>query len=120
MSVFLFIVAYISLNIISSVLYVGLLLLFFRAMKRIFNMNEDKWSALFKYRKGKGLYFIMIFPILLMIATMYPVSISLFKLINFEHAVLGYLAVILLPTFILIFNLPKLKNSIGKNYEESH
>lgn len=53
-------------------------------------MNEEKWSAFFKYRNGKGLYSIMVFPYLLMISIMYPVTMFGFDLINFDYRVLGY------------------------------
>lgn len=120
MEIFLFIVSYIVLDVIGSLLYVGLLLLLFLAMKRIFIMNEEKWSSLFKYGNGKGLYFIMVFPYLLMIAIMFPVTMFGFELINFDYRVLGYIAVIMLPTLILFFKLPKLKKSIVNKYEESY
>lgn len=120
MKIFLFVVSYIVLDVISSLLYVGLLLLVFMTMKSIFNMNEEKWSALFKYRKGKGLYSIMVFPYLIMIAIMFPVTMFAFELINFDYKVLGYIAVIMLPTLILFSKLPKLKKSIVNKYEESY
>lgn len=74
----------------------------------------------FKYRKGKGLYSIMVFPYLLMIAIMFPVSMLGFELINFDYRILGYIAVIMLPTLILLLNLPKLKESIVNKYAESY
>lgn len=120
MGIFLSVFSYIVLNVISSLIYVGLLLLLFITMKNIFNMNEEKWSTLFKYRNGKGLYFIMVFPYLLMIAIMFPVSMFGLELINFEYRVLGYVAVIMLPTLILFLKLPKLKESIVNKYEESY
>ncbi|MEK5522893.1 hypothetical protein [Heyndrickxia sp. FSL W8-0423] len=90
MKIFLLIVSYIVLDVISSLIYVGLLLLLFITMKKVFNMNEEKWSAFFKYRNGKGLYSIMVFPYLLMISIMYPVTMFGFDLINFDYRVLGY------------------------------
>lgn len=120
MKIFSFAVSYIVLDVISSLLYVGLLLLLFKTMKQVFNMNEEKWSALFKYKKGKGLYSIMVFPFLLMIAIMFPVTMLVFGLINFDYKILGYIAVIMLPTLILFKNLPKLKDSIVNKYEESY
>ncbi len=109
MGIILFVVSYIFLNIVSSALYVGFLLLMFRVMKKTFTMNEEKWTGLFKYKEGLGLRFMMIFPFLITIAVMFPVTIYSLNLINFEYTVLGYLAVIMLPATILIFNLPKLK-----------
>lgn len=120
MKLFLFVVSYIVLDVISSLLYVGLLLLLFITMKKVFNMNEQKWSTLFKYRKGKGLYSIMVFQYLLMIAIMFPVTMFGFELINFDYRVLGYIAVIMLPTLILFLKLPKLKESIVNKYEEGY
>lgn len=83
-------------------------------------MDEEKWSTLFEYRKGKGLYSIMIFPYLLMIIVMYPVTLFGFELINFEYKILGYIAVILLPTLLMFLTLPKLKKDIVNKYVESY
>ncbi|PID20105.1 hypothetical protein CSV61_16425 [Sporosarcina sp. P3] len=117
---FVFVVSYIVLNVISSLLYVGLLLLLFITMKKIFNMNEEKWSILFKYGKGKGLYSLMMIPYLLMIIVMFPVTMLGFELINFDYRVLGYIAVILLPTLLMFLTLPKLKKDIVNKYIESY
>lgn len=43
-----------------------------------------------------------------------------FELINFDYRILGYIAVIMLPTLILLLNLPKLKESIVNKYAESY
>ncbi|PTY82506.1 hypothetical protein, partial [Heyndrickxia sporothermodurans] len=61
---------------------------------------------------------IMVFPYLLMISIMYPVTMFGFDLINFDYRVLGYIAVIMLPTLILFLKLPKLKESIVINTRE--
>lgn len=108
------------LNVISSLLYVGLLLLLFIIMKKVYNMNEEKWSTLFEYGKGKGLYSIMVIPYVLMIVVMFPVTMFGFELINFDYRVFGYLAVILLPTLLLFLTLPKLKRDIVNKYVESY
>lgn len=120
MKIFSFAVSYIVLDVISSLLYVGLLLLLFKTMKQVFNMNEEKWRTLFKYKHGKGLYSIMIFPYLLMVIIMFPITMSAFGLIGFDYKILGYLAVLLLPTLLIFANLPKLKESIVNRYEESY
>lgn len=119
MEIFLFVVSYILLNILCSVLYVGFLLLMFILIKKTFNMNEDNWTSLFNYKEGNGLRFLMVVPFLITSALLFPVSIYSFKLINFNYPGIGYLAVILLPAIILIFNLPKLK-SMEDPYRESH
>src|SRR5699024_11947385 len=83
----LFIISYILLSTIGSLSYVGLLFLFFWTLKKIFNMNEDKWTTLFKYRKGKGLYYVMVFSYLVMLVVMFPLSLTWFDLINFYYRV---------------------------------
>lgn len=61
----------------------------------------------------------MVFPYLLMVAIMFPVTMLGFGLINFDYKILGYITVIMLPTLILFLNLPKLKESIVNKTEES-
>lgn len=112
MKIFLLVVTYLVLNIISSLLYVGLLLLLFITVKKLFHMNEEKWSAFFQYRNGKGLYSIMVVPYFIMIAIMFPVTVVGFELIHYDDQVLGYIAVMIVPTLILLINLPKLKERI--------
>src|SRR5699024_214174 len=116
----LFIISYILLSTIGSLSYVGLLFLFFWTLKKIFNMNEDKWTTLFKYRKGKGLYYVMVFPYLVMLVVMFPLSLTWFELINFEYRVLGSLSVIILLTLTLVFKFPKLKESLNEKYQGTH
>jgi len=120
LKILLFVVSYLVLDVLSSLLYVGLLLLLFGTMKKIFNMNEEKWGKFFKYRKGKGLYSIMVAPYLLMLAIMFPITMFAFEWINFDYKVLGYIAVMMLPTLILFIKLPKLKKGIVHKYEESY
>ena len=112
MKLFLLVVSYIVLSIISSLLYVGLVLLLFITLKKVFNMNGQKWRAFFNYKKGLGIASIMVFPFILMIAIMFPVSMFGFELIEFDYKALGYLAVIILPTILLFVKLTKLKENI--------
>lgn len=89
-------------------------------MKKFCNMNEERWSILFEYGKGKGLYSVMVIPYLLMIVVMFPVTMFGFELINFDYRVLGYIAVILLPTLLMLLTLPKLKKDIVNKYVKSY
>lgn len=51
---------------------------------------------------------------------MFPVTMFGFELINFNYRVLGYLAVILLPTLLMFLTLPKLKKDILNKYVENY
>lgn len=117
---FLLVVTYSILNVISSLLYVGLLLFLFGAMKKTFKMNEEKWSSFFRYRKGKRLSFIMVSPYLLVIVIMYPLTMLGFDLIHLEYRISGYIAAIMLPMLMIIFNLPKLKRNIVNKHREGY
>lgn len=112
MNILLFIISYILLDIIGSVFYVAVLLLSFRLLKNIFNMDEEKWSALFKFGKGLGFYFLMLLPYLVMLIVMFLVSKIWFEFINLEYTVLGSMSVVILLTFIVIIAFPKLKSFV--------
>ncbi|MTW87953.1 hypothetical protein F3157_20280 [Virgibacillus dakarensis] len=119
LDILLFIISYILLDIIGSVFYVGALLLSFKLLKMIFNMNADKWNALFKSGKGVGFYFMMLFPYLIMLVVMFSVSKVWFELINFEYSVLGSLSVVILLTLIVIFAFPKLRDIVNNKLQEN-
>lgn len=85
----------------------------------IFNMNADKWNALFKSGKGVGFYFMMLFPYLIMLVVMFSVSKVWFELINFEYSVLGSLSVVILLTLIVIFAFPKLRDIVNNKLQEN-
>lgn len=75
-------------------------------------MNEAKWDSFFEYKKGKGLYFLMIFPYLLMLVMMLPLSIFWFELMNFKYKVLGSISIIFLLTLTGMFKFFKFKERL--------
>lgn len=120
MDILLFLISYVSLDIIGSVFYVGVLLLYFLLVKKLFNMDEDKWNALFKFEKGMGFYFMILFPYLAMLVAMFFVSKIWFELLNFEYTILGSLSVVIGLTLIMIFAFPKLRIIVKSKLQENH
>ncbi|GAB4075054.1 hypothetical protein GCM10028778_25570 [Barrientosiimonas marina] len=116
MSLLLFIVSFIMLDIIGSVFYIGVLLLSFFAVGKVFKMNGDKWKSLFKLGKGTGFYFMMFFPYLVMLVVLFWASQMWFDMINFKHNFLGSLSVVTLLTLILLFKFPKIKDMVNNKY----
>lgn len=80
-------------------------------------MDENKWRILFNYGKGKGMYFVVVFPYIFTLLIMYPLSMLWFNLIHFEDRMLGSLGVIIILSISLIFKLPKLKERINNIYQ---
>ncbi len=119
MSLFIFIFFYILLNVIGSLSYVGILLMFFMLIKTVFHMNGTKWDSLFRFKKGRGLYALMTFPYVIMLTIMFPLSIFWFDLINFKYRMLGSIAIIILLTITGIFKFPKLKRMLRGKYQEN-
>lgn len=120
MYIFMFIISYVFLDIIGSVFYVGVLLLSFGLLKKLFNMDENKWNVLFKFGKGTGFYFMLLFPYLVMLIVMFLVSKIWFDFINFEYSVLASLSVVILLTLIMIFAFPKLKSIVNNKVQENY
>lgn len=79
-------------------------------------MNEAKWDALLKYRNGRGMYYVMIFPYLFTLVIIFPLSIFWFDLINFQYRVMGSISIIILLTLAGIFKFSKLKDTIQEKY----
>lgn len=112
MGIVLFLISYVLLDIAGSVFYLAVLLFSFWLMKKLFNMNENKWNALFNFGKGLGFYFIIIFPYLFMLVVLFLVSKAWFEFIHIKYSVLGSLSVVLLLALLMIIAFPKLKNIV--------
>lgn len=117
LNILLFIMSYILLDITGSVFYVGALLLFFSILGKMFNMNGDKWSALFKFGKGTGFYFMMLFPYFVMLVVMFGASEAWFDMIHFKYNVLSSLAVVTLITLVMLVKFPKLRSMVNNRLQ---
>lgn len=104
--------SYFFLSVIGSLLYVALIIGFFVMMKKLFHMDEEKWSKFFKFKNNIGLYMVILLPFIMMLAVIFWASKVWFDFIQIEHSLLCALAVIAILTITLIFNLPKLKKSL--------
>lgn len=120
MKLFIFIISYILLSLLGSLSYIGILLLAFTIMKKAFNMNENKWNTLFRYRNGKGLYFLMVLPYLITLVIILPISIFWFELINFDYRILGSISIVILLTLTGIFKFSKLKGMVQNKFQENY
>jgi len=116
MKLFVIVISYILLNLLGSLSYIGILLLFLVFIKEMWSMNEAKWEALFTYQKGKGMYYVMSFPYLLTLILLFPLSMFWFEWIDFEYRVAGSLSIIVLLTLTGIINFSKLRNAIQERY----
>ncbi|MBD7907879.1 hypothetical protein [Sporosarcina gallistercoris] len=83
-------------------------------------MDENKWNAFFKYGKGTGFYFMILFPYLVMLVVLFLISKSWFDFIDFEHSVLGSLSVVLFLSLFVVFAFPKLKRLVDDKVKESN
>lgn len=100
--------------------FIGILLLVFTIMKKAFNMNETKWNALVRCRKGKGLYLVMVPPYLITLVILFPISMFWFELINFDYRVLGSISIIILLTLTGILKFSKLQGMVKNKFQENY
>lgn len=110
MNIIIFVLSYILLSIFVSLLYVGLILAGFRLIKKVFKMTESKWNSLFRARNGRGIYYVLIFPYIIVIAIMFPISMAWFEIIDFEYSLLASVSIILLLGITGVFKFSKLES----------
>ncbi|WP_280771578.1 hypothetical protein [Salipaludibacillus daqingensis] len=108
----IFFISYILLSVLTGLFYIGVLLLFIWTIKKIFNMNETKWNALFRFRENKGVYVVFIFPYLLTIVMMIPLIIVWFDMITFEYSVISSISIVMLLTISGIVKFSKLNDIV--------
>lgn len=109
MDIVLFLVSLLVISLVSSIVFLVLTLGFFTVTKKIFNMNEDKWSTFFEYKNGKGFYFSVFFPYVVTMILSYPLSLLWFTFIQYEHKTLGSLLITLLLIITGLFKFYKIK-----------
>ena len=112
MELFLFAISYIILDILGSLGYVAILLFFVFMMKRMFHMNESKWTSVFEWKDGKGMFAFLLVPYLLMLLMLFPLSVTGFTWIGFEHRYLSSVIVMVILTLTMIVKLPRLKKCL--------
>jgi len=84
------------------------------ALKKIFALKEAKWDALFKWRSGKEMFYIVVFlPYVFMLVVMFWLGKVWFDFIHFKYSVMGSVSVIVLFTLTLIVKLPRIKRSVN-------
>ncbi|MFD1336787.1 hypothetical protein ACFQ4N_14625 [Oceanobacillus iheyensis] len=96
MEILMLILSYVFISIIVGLFYVAMLLSVFYLMKKIFRMNESKWTSLFKIHNGLGLYYALIIPWIITIVVMFPIIVMWFELIGMEYNILASVSIILL------------------------
>ena len=94
--ILILILSYVFIGIIVGLFYVAVLLSIFYLMKKIFHMNESKWTSLFKIHNGLGVYYTLIIPWLITILIMFPIIVSWFELIGLEYNILASVSIVLL------------------------
>src|SRR5690625_2754616 len=113
LSIFLFIISFITLDIVGTVFYIGLLLLSFFVVGKFFKMNGDKWRTLFEFVKGTGFYFRIFFPYLVLLVMLFGESNMWIDMIIFTYNSLFLLFVLPLLTFIILFKFRKMKKMVN-------
>ncbi|MFS0749215.1 hypothetical protein [Oceanobacillus sp. 1P07AA] len=96
MDILILILSYVFISIIVGLFYVVVLLSVFFLMKKVFRMNESKWTSLFKMHKGLGLYYALIIPWLITILIMFPIIVTWFEFIGVENNMLASVSIILI------------------------
>lgn len=104
------IISYVLISIIVSIVYVGVVLTTFMLMKKVFRMNEARWEQFFSYKKGLGLYLVLVIPYFLTLAILYPPSLFWFDWLDVTYKVPTTSFIFLLLVLITLWKLPKLKD----------
>lgn len=120
MKFFFIVMSYFMFNILSSLSYVGFLFLLLFVMKKLFDMNEMKWNALFNYKNGNGLYLFMVLPYFIVLIAIFPISLFWFEIFHVENRLLGSIFIIALLLFTATFKLMKLKRTVQEKLQQNY
>ena len=115
-----FIASYCGLYLLYTLIFIGVvILLIFLALKWLMNMNmnEEKWDAFFKYKKGQRIYTILIIAYSISISLIFLLGLAWFRWINYKKPALTALVIAGIMITMGLFKFVQVKQLIESKYE---
>ncbi|UOW69417.1 hypothetical protein [Paraclostridium bifermentans] len=112
LNLIIFFVSYSILSIVFTLISLAIIMGIFLIMKVVFNMNEQRWDNLFKYKNNLVLMLIMVVCLMISLTITFVISNLFFEFIKFKYKEISSILIILFIALPIIFKFFKLRDYI--------
>lgn len=112
LNLIIFFVSYSILSIVFTLISLAIIMGIFLIMKVVFNMNEQRWDNLFKYKNNLVLMLIMVVCLMISLTITFIISNLFFEFIEFKYKDISSILIILFISLPIIFKFFKLRDYI--------
>lgn len=108
----IFFISYSMFSIVFSLISLGIIMGIFFIIKIVFNMNEQRWDNLFRYKNNIVLILVMVVCLMISLTITFIISNLFFEFIEFKYKEISSILIILLISLPIIFKFFKLRDYI--------
>lgn len=108
----IFFISYSMFSIVFSLISLGIIMGIFFIIKIVFNMNEQRWDNLFRYKNNIVLILVIVVCLMISLTITFIISNLFFEFIEFKYKEISSILIILLISLPIIFKFFKLRDYI--------
>lgn len=112
LNIIIFLISYSILNLVFTLILLAIIMGIFFIMKVVFNMNEQRWDNLFRYKNNIVLMLVMVVCLIISLSITFMISNLFFEFIEFKYKEISSILIILLISLPIIFKFFKLRDYI--------
>ncbi|GKZ03576.1 hypothetical protein [Paraclostridium bifermentans] len=112
LNLIIFLISYSILNLVFTLILLAIIMGIFFIMKVVFNMNEQRWDNLFRYKNNIVLMLVMVVCLIISLSITFMISNLFFEFIEFKYKEISSILIILLISLPIIFKFFKLRDYI--------
>ena len=112
LNLIIFLISYSILNLVFTLILLAIIMGIFFIMKVVFNMNEQRWDNLFRYKNNIVLILVMVVCLIISLSITFMISNLFFEFIEFKYKEISSILIILLISLPIIFKFFKLRDYI--------
>lgn len=108
LNLIIFLISYSILSLVFTLILLAIIMGIFLIMKVVFNMNEQRWDNLFRYKNNIVLMLVMVVCLIISLSITFMISNLFFEFIEFKYKEISSILIILLISLPIIFKFFKL------------
>lgn len=112
LNLIIFLISYSILNLVFTLILLVIIMGIFFIMKVVFNMNEQRWDNLFRYKNNIVLMLVMVVCLIISLSITFMISNLFFEFIEFKYKEISSILIILFISLPIIFKFFKLRDYI--------
>ncbi|WP_419743475.1 hypothetical protein [Paraclostridium dentum] len=112
LNIIIFLISYSILSLVFTLILLAIIMGIFLIMKVVFNMNEQRWDNLFRYKNNIVLMLVMVVCLMVSLSITFIISNLFFEFIEFKYKEISSILIILFISLPIIFKFFKLRDYI--------